>query len=211
MNAIEKSDLFSCLTEHEIDSYIRPLCTLRMAGRDSQLLTPQQKAEHFAVVCSGQVQVVHRFDDGSTCIVDQFGPGEAVALDLVFTHSRISPYHVVAVTEVQLAWFSADLFEKLPMETALKLSRRALTMISQNMIRREYRLAILAQKGLRQRIMTYLTMQASRRRRRTFTIPFDREALASFLCVNRSALSHELSLLQQEGKISFHKNQFTVY
>ena len=53
-------------------------------------------------------------------------------------------------------------------------------------------------------------MQAERRGTNTFRIPFDREELAAFLCVNRSALSHELSLMEQEGLIQFRKNQFTI-
>ena len=40
--------------------------------------------------------------------------------------------------------------------------------------------------------------------------PFSREELAAFLCVNRSALSHELSVMQQEGLITFRKNIFTL-
>lgn len=77
-------------------------------------------------------------------------------------------------------------------------------------MKKEYRLTIMAQKGLRERILVYLTMQANKRGTNSFTIPFSREELASFLCVNRSALSHELSLMQQEGLIRFHKNEFTL-
>ena len=58
--------------------------------------------------------------------------------------------------------------------------------------------------------MTYLTMQAAKRGTATFSIPFDREALASFLCVNRSALSHEIAVMKQEGIIQCRKNTFTL-
>ena len=37
-----------------------------------------------------------------------------------------------------------------------------------------------------------------------------REELAAFLCVNRSALSHELSQMQQEELIQFRKNTFAL-
>jgi CRP-like cAMP-binding protein len=53
-------------------------------------------------------------------------------------------------------------------------------------------------------------MLAARRRTNTFAIPFSREELAAFLCVNRSALSHELSLMKQEKLITFRKNTFTL-
>ena len=85
-----------------------------------------------------------------------------------------------------------------------------LEIISQENMRREYRLTILSRKGLRERILTYLSMQAARRRTATITIPFSREELASYLCVNRSAMCHELSLMQQEGIIRFQKKEFTL-
>ena len=36
------------------------------------------------------------------------------------------------------------------------------------------------------------------------------EELADFLCVNRSALSHELGKMEREGLIRFRKNEFTL-
>ena len=54
-------------------------------------------------------------------------------------------------------------------------------------------------------------MQARRRNQNSFSIPFSREEMAAFLCVNRSALSHELSLMRKEGLISFRKNEFTLH
>ena len=90
------------------------------------------------------------------------------------------------------------------------LQRNLLTILSDGNLRKHYRLAILAQRGLRDRVLVYLTMQAERRGTPTFRIPFSREELAAFLCVNRSALSHELSRMEAEGLIRFRKNEFTL-
>jgi CRP-like cAMP-binding protein len=43
-----------------------------------------------------------------------------------------------------------------------------------------------------------------------FLIPFSRNELADFLCVDRSALSRELSKLRNQGKIDFNKNEFEI-
>ena len=45
----------------------------------------------------------------------------------------------------------------------------------------------------------------------TFKIPFDRQQMANYLNVDRSALSKELSKMKSEGLIDYHKNTFTVY
>ena len=58
--------------------------------------------------------------------------------------------------------------------------------------------------------MTFLTMQASKRKSDTFSVPFTRDEMASYLCVNRTCLSHELSLMEQEGILTFRRNTFTL-
>ena len=98
----------------------------------------------------------------------------------------------------------------IPEEARRRIQDRLLVLLAHENMRKEYRLAILSRKGLRERIMTYLTMQANKRHTPTFTVPFNREEMASFLCVNRSALSHELSLMQAEGILSFRRNEFTL-
>ena len=45
----------------------------------------------------------------------------------------------------------------------------------------------------------------------TFSLGISRENMADCLCVNRSALSRELSLMQEEGLITFQKNQFHLH
>ena len=45
---------------------------------------------------------------------------------------------------------------------------------------------------------------------RSFTIPFNRQQLADYLHVDRSALSHELGNMQREGLLRVRKNQFEL-
>lgn len=214
LEALRACPLFQTLSERDLKEWLLPLCSTRTVGKGSYLIVPQQRLTHFGVLCSGHVQILHLYPDGASCIIDTLDPGWAFGLDLLFTHSRIAPYHALATASTRILWFPAELLlnhELLNEPTRLSVYQQALAQISQNNMRREYRLAILAQKGLRERILTYLTMQANRRHTGSFTIPFSRDELASFLCVNRSALSHELSLLQRDGIISFRKNQFTLH
>jgi CRP-like cAMP-binding protein len=98
----------------------------------------------------------------------------------------------------------------LPEAIRLTVFSRLLALLSQENMKKEYRFAILSRKGLRERILTYLTMQSNKRGTADVTIPFSREEMASYLCVNRSALSHELSRMRQEGILEFRKNRFTL-
>lgn len=177
------------------------------------LLLPQQELNYFAVILRGKIQTLHQFSDGNYSIMEVFEEGELFGADLICTKSRISPYHAVAAVDTelflipwQLPFVKGYLSEDLRQDLQLRLLR----LVANSNMQKEYRLAILSQKGLRERILTYLQMQAAKRQVKSFEIPFSRDDLASFLCVNRSALSHELSKMQSDGLIEFHKNRFTL-
>ena len=52
--------------------------------------------------------------------------------------------------------------------------------------------------------------QAARAGGMDFTIPFDRQGLADYLCVERSAMSAVLSRLREEGVLETHRNHFRL-
>lgn len=68
----------------------------------------------------------------------------------------------------------------------------------------------MSQRKLRDKILSYLSQCSKTALSNTFVIPFDRQELADYLCVDRSALSAELSKLQREGLIKYNKSSFTL-
>ena len=65
-------------------------------------------------------------------------------------------------------------------------------------------------KSIRARLLTYLSYEARKAGCTTFRIPFNRQQLADYLNLDRSALSKELGHMRKEGLLEFHKNQFTL-
>lgn len=65
-------------------------------------------------------------------------------------------------------------------------------------------------KSIRGRLLSYLSEQAKQSGSYQFTIPFNRQQLADYLGVDRSALSNELSKMQKEGLLAFEKNHFSL-
>ena len=58
--------------------------------------------------------------------------------------------------------------------------------------------------------MTYLRMKRHSEGSQDFTIPFDRQGLADFLCVDRSALSSVFSKLAKKDVLSYRKNHIVL-
>ena len=58
--------------------------------------------------------------------------------------------------------------------------------------------------------MSYLNAMSLQKGTKEFDIPFDRQQLADYLNLERSALSKELGKMQREGIISFRKSHFII-
>lgn len=204
--------LFSALSADTLDAEILPCGKLRDFTKGEVLITPQQQVNWFAVLIQGRVHISQLFSDGERNLMASLRPSYVLGADLICTKSRRSPYYAVAAAPVQALVFPLELLQpgQLPESVMQKIRERLMVLISHENMRKFYRLAILSQRSLRNRILVYLTMQAGRRRTNTFCIPFSREELAAFLCVNRTALSRELGRLEREGGIRFRKNQFTI-
>lgn len=72
------------------------------------------------------------------------------------------------------------------------------------------KLGHMAKRSTREKLLSYLSEEAKRQNSSTFTIPFNRQQLADFLSVDRSAMSNELGKMRDEGLILFEKNRFTL-
>lgn len=211
---LKRTELFREIPDELLLQEILPAGRFQFYGTGQSLIRAQQTANYFAVILSGRVNIVHFFPDGHSSLTTVLTAADVLAADLIYTRTRISPYNAVAADETRVLYFPAELLTTSGAVTEpwrqVMLSA-LLTLVSHDNMKKEYRLAILSQRGLRARVMSFLVMQANRHKSATITIPFSREELASYLCVDRSALSHELSLMQQEGLITFRKNVFTLH
>ncbi len=225
LDILKTCRLFQELGPEVLERDVLPMGKLLEFERQSVLISPGDQVDWFAVVIQGRVHISQIFSDGTFSLMDVLRPARTLGTDLICTRTRRSPYYAVAGTAVRVLRFPGELLLepgrqtaglrqpaglRLPENVRLSLCRRLLTLLSDENLRKHYRLAILSQRGLRDRVLVYLTMQAERRGTNSFRIPFNREELAAFLCVDRSALSHELSLMEKEGLIRFRKNEFTL-
>ena len=72
------------------------------------------------------------------------------------------------------------------------------------------KIEILSHRSTQDRLMSYLRAVAKQKGTAEFDVPFDRQQLADYLCVERSALSAEISRLARAGAFACHKNHFKL-
>ena len=72
------------------------------------------------------------------------------------------------------------------------------------------KLGHMSKRTTREKLISYLSEEAKKHNRSHFEIPFNRQQLADFLSVDRSAMSNELCKMRDEGLLAFHKNRFEL-
>jgi CRP-like cAMP-binding protein len=68
----------------------------------------------------------------------------------------------------------------------------------------------ITKRNTREKLLSFLSEQAFTKGNQEFSIPFDRQQLADYLCVDRSAMSSELSKMKSDGLIEYNKNTFIL-
>ena len=121
---------------------------------------------------------------------------------------------VVAAEAVSFLWLSVP--QMLGICTAAcsghqRLLQNLLTVLASKNLHLTRKINHITPNTIRARLLSYLSYEALRQGSSAFSIPFNRQQLADYLAVERSALSSALSKMQREGLISFHKNRFVLH
>lgn len=92
-----------------------------------------------------------------------------------------------------------------------KIIQNLLLVSSKNNIILTRKISHLSKRTTRDKILSYLSSQFQLQNTEEILIPFNRQQLADYLAVDRSALSNELSKMQKDGIISYTKNTFILH
>lgn len=72
------------------------------------------------------------------------------------------------------------------------------------------KLGHMSERTTRTKLISYLSQEAKKQGNSAFTVPFNRQQLADYLCVDRSAMSNELCKMRDEVLIKFEKSRFEL-
>ena len=163
------------------------------------------------IVLSGQV--VREDIDGNQMIVTELRECDLFGETFACIETKYCPVTVEAITDCNIMWIDYHrVITSCPSACGFhtRLIGNMLRLIAFKNLRLNRRLEILAKRSIRERLLAYLELQAEDAGSRSFSIPFDRNKLADYLCTDRSAMSRELGKMRDEGILEFEKNRFTL-
>lgn len=92
----------------------------------------------------------------------------------------------------------------------IKVMRNLVSILAKKVLVFNEKVTHMSRKTTKEKLMSYLSAESQRQNSLEFDIPYDRQQLADFLCVERAAMSVELSKLQKQGVLQCQKNHFKL-
>lgn len=213
MNLMLKTYIFEGLTPDELSGALEYLGAREASYKKGAILINSgDSINEFGVIMSGVVQVSCDDINGNRMIMATVSKGEIFGESLAVTGAKESPICAEAAEEAYVVWLNAEPIRKNCADNPLhtKIVANFISAIAHKCLSMNDRVQILSKKTIREKVITYLSQLAEHKRRTEFNLPLDRQDMANYLGVERSALSRELSKMAAEGIISYHKNYFKI-
>ena len=167
-----------------------------------------EEAKYIGAVLEGSVMIVKEDLYGNRNILAAAGQGQVFGEAFVCAGIRELPVSVFAAERSVIMLM--DYSSILNGGSSERAVYNMLKLMARKNIFLNGKIEIMSKRSTREKLLTYLSEEARRSGGREFAIPFNRQELADFLSVDRSAMSMELGRLRRDGIIDFKKNKFKI-
>ena len=214
VSVLKRTQLFSGVGDDEIISMLSCLgARLFTYKKGEYVLRQGEHLNDITVLVEGNLHIQKDDYWGNRSILGQIAVGEMFGEAYVAPESGALLNDVVAVEDSAVMFFDV----KKIITTCSSACRFHATVvqnlffaISEKNRKLVQKLGHMSKRSTREKLISYLSEEAKRQNSSYFTIPYNRQQLADFLSVDRSAMSNELCKMRDEGMLEFEKNQFKL-
>ncbi len=211
---LKRTQLFSGVGEEEIGAMLNclqaKLCTYK---KGEYVLRQGEHLDKILVLTEGKLHIQRDDYWGNRSIINMVSIGEMFGEAYVAPESGTLMNDVLAVEDSTVIFFDVK-----RIITVCSASCRFHSMVVQNLFfaiseknrKLVQKLTFMTKRTTREKLIAYLSEEAKRQNSSEFSIPFNRQQLADFLSVDRSAMSNELCKMRDEGLIEFEKSCFKL-
>ena len=211
---LKRTKLFSGVGEEDIASLLSCLGARKKEYKKGEYIL--REGEHISdifILVEGKIHIQKDDYWGNRSILSVISVGE------MFGEAYSSPESGALLNDVVAVEYSTVIFFDVKrILTTCSSACRFHNMIVQNMFfaildknrKLVQKLGHMSGRTTRAKLISYLSEEAKRQGSSAFTVPFNRQQLADYLCVDRSAMSNELCKMRDEGMIRFEKSRFEL-
>ena len=204
--------LFEGMGQASVSAVLETLgASEKRRAKGEYFLREGDPAGKVGILLSGSAQIVRDDYDGRCSVLADLRAGDTFGE--VFACAGVQEYPVSVVADRESTALFADFRELLadhphPTSSEHRLVQNLLLVTARKNLLLNRKIELLSKRTTREKLASFLYAKAKESKSDHFTIPFDRQALADYLGVERSAMCSELGRMRRDGLIDFHKNEF---
>ncbi len=214
-NQIKNSPVFYGMNDEELRGLLECFqARIRHYEKGEMVIRQGEIVSNIYLVLEGSVNIEKDSYWGRRIIISRLSRNDNLALSFVGSKNIESSIDAVSVDNNTLILILG--YEKCTSMCQNACTRHKVLInnlfqiLSKENIELIQKIENVSQKTIRDKLLTFLSNEAMKRHSNKFEIPFNRQDLADYLNVDRSAMSFELSKLQKEGLINYNKNRFEL-
>lgn len=211
---LEKTELFKNLTIDEIKKSLKDLNAKKQHFKKNNLIYELGKPiDKIGLVISGNANVIKEDFWGNRTILTQLKKGNIFGEVMSFQKNKnpninveVSKKSEILFLDFKKIFDSDEVLESYNKKLVLNM----FSIVTKKSVLLTEKIEHITKKSIREKVFSYLSAYSFKCENDSFKIPFNRQELADYLSVERTALSRELSKMQEENLISFKNNEFKL-
>ena len=213
-NQIKNTPVFFGLQDDEIKAILECFSSrIKFYDTGEMIIRQGDMIKDIYIVLEGSVNIEKDSYWGRRIIVSQLGVNDNIALAFVASKNVEASIDAVAASKTRLLVLGFTKCTSMCQNACTKhklLINNLFEILSKENIELIQKIENISQKSIRDKLLTYLSNEARKNKSNIFEISFNRQDLADYLNIDRSAMSFELSKMQKDGLIKFEKNKFML-
>ena len=213
LKQINENPLFNGIAPKDFDMIFNCMAATKISYKKNKIIVNLgDKLNFVGVLLSGSVRFTYYTEDGYDILIGELS-APTVFLDTFVNYEKYDPSPVTVIAKEDCEALLIDYNRVITFcqktcgfhKQVLKNFLRSHQEKTHYMIQLA---GVLSKRTTREKIICFLNIHRGSEKK--FTIPYNRDEMAQYLCVNRTGLSEELSKMKDEGLIRFHRNEFEI-
>ncbi len=214
LRVLKKCPLFHEIEEDKLLTMLHCLgAKVEMFDKKYTIVAEGNPAKHIGIVLSGSAHIMQVDYYGNRSILSEIQPSDMFGEAFACAEMQATPVSIIANEPCEIMLINcAHILHTCSNNCGFhqQLIFNLMKDLAAKTIMFHQKIEVTSKRSTREKLMTYLMLQAKKAGSSSFDIPFDRQELADYLEVDRSGLSAEISKLRQEGILNSRRNHFEL-
>lgn len=214
LKILSQSPLFNNINPCELDSLLPCLNSKILSYKKNEFIYHiGENISSIGLVLSGSVHIIKEDFWGNQSILTKITVGHLFGETYACTQSQKLGVSIITTEPTEIIFLNVKCIMTTCSSTCkfhTRLIQNFLYVLAEKNLMLTKKIEHISQRNTRDKLLSYLSSESQRQKSSSFDIPFNRQQLADYLYVDRSAMSNELCKLRDEGILTFNKNTFQL-